>query len=157
MQISHNYTHITSLLRLPPLPATYPSRSSQSARLGCLCYIATSHQLSLLYVIVYIYVNATFSIHLTLSFPHCVHKSILYTGVSISSLQIGSSIPFFWIPYVHVNRWYLFFSFWLTSLCIIGSRFIPLTRTDSNSFFLWLSNIPLNIYTKSSFHLLLDI
>ena len=28
------------------------------------------------------------------------------------------------------------FSFWLTSLCIIGSSFIHLIRTDSNAFFL---------------------
>ena len=34
-------------------------------------------------------------IHPTLSFPHCVHKSILYNCISIPSLQIGSSIPFF--------------------------------------------------------------
>ena len=31
---------------------------------------------------------------------------------------------------------YLSFSFWLTSLCIIGSSFIHLIRTDSNVFFL---------------------
>ena len=30
--------------------------------------------------------------------------------------------------------WYLSFSFWLTSLCIIGSRLIHLIRTDSNAF-----------------------
>ena len=29
---------------------------------------------------------------------------------------------------------YLSFSFWLTSLCIIGSRFVHLIRTDSNAF-----------------------
>ena len=29
----------------------------------------------------------------------------------------------------------IFFSFWLTSLCITGSRFIHLIRTDSNVFF----------------------
>ena len=28
------------------------------------------------------------------------------------------------------------FSFWLTSLCIVGSSFIHLIRTDSNAFFL---------------------
>ena len=33
-----------------------------------------------------------------------------------------------------VRIWYLSFSFWLTSLCIIGSRFIHLIRTDSNMF-----------------------
>ena len=31
---------------------------------------------------------------------------------------------------------YCCFSFWLTSLCIIGSSFIHLIRTDSNAFFL---------------------
>ena len=35
---------------------------------------------------------------------------------------------------------------WLTSLCITGSRFIHLTRTDSNSF-LFMTNIPLYICT----------
>ena len=31
---------------------------------------------------------------------------------------------------------YWYFSFWLTSLCIIGSIYIHLVRTDSNGFFL---------------------
>ena len=51
MQISRNYTYITSLLSLPPLP---DPRSSQSTRLGSLCYIATSHQLSFLHMAAYI-------------------------------------------------------------------------------------------------------
>ena len=38
---------------------------------------------------------------------------------------------------------YLSFSFWLTSLCIIDSRFIHLIRSDSKAFYLRLSNIPL--------------
>ena len=50
-----------------------------------------------------IYVDATFSTHYTLSFPHCVHKSILYICIFILSLQTGSSIPFFYIPYIHVQ------------------------------------------------------
>ena len=33
-----------------------------------------------------------------------------------------------------VRIWYLSFSFWLTSPCIIGSRFIYLIRTDSDTF-----------------------
>ena len=36
--------------------------------------------------------------------------------------------------YICINIQYLSFSFWLTSLCIIGSRFIHLIRTDSNVF-----------------------
>ena len=49
--------------------------------------------------------------------------------------------------------------FWLTSLCIIGSRFIHLIRTNSNLFFLWLSNIPLHICATASLsiHLSTDI
>ena len=39
---------------------------------------------------------------------------------------------------------FLFLTY-ITSLCIIGSRFIHLIRTDSNVFLLWLSNIPLYI------------
>ena len=37
--------------------------------------------------------------------------------------------------YICVNILYWCFSFWLTSLCIIGSSFIRLIRTDSNVFF----------------------
>ena len=83
-----------------------------------------------------VYVSATFAGHPTLSFPPCAHKSVLY--ISIPSLQMGSSIPFFWIPYMCINILYLFFSFWLkTALCITGSRFIHLTKTDSHLFLLY--------------------
>ena len=44
--------------------------------------------------------------------------------------------------YMCVNIQYLFFSFWCTLLCIIASRFIYLSSTDSNSFLLmaeWFS------------------
>ena len=45
-------------------------------------------------------------------------------------------IIIFLIPYICVSILYWCFSFWLTSLCIIGSSFIHLIRTDSNVFFL---------------------
>ena len=48
--------------------------------------------------------------------------------------------------YVGVNIWYVFFSFWFTSLCITGSRCVHLNSTDSNLFLLRLSNISLYIY-----------
>ena len=38
--------------------------------------------------------------------------------------------------YICVSILYWCFSFWLTSLCIIGSSFTHLIRTDSNVFFL---------------------
>ena len=46
----------------------------------------------------------------------------------------------------------IFFSFWLTSPCITSSRFIYLTKTDSNSLLLWLSNIPSYINATTSIH-----
>ena len=36
--------YVPSPVSLPPLPASHPSKSSQSARLGSLCYTAVSHQ-----------------------------------------------------------------------------------------------------------------
>ena len=47
------------------------------------------------------------------------------------------------IPYTYINKLYLFFSFWFTSLCITGSGFIHLTRTDSNNNLL---KIPFNLW-----------
>ena len=89
MQMSHNYTRIPFLLSLPPLP--HPTHLGHHRAPGwaprVMQQLLTS---SLFYTRVCIYVNATFSIHPTLSFPHCVHKSLLY--ISIPSPQIGSSM-----------------------------------------------------------------
>ena len=45
-------------------------------------------------------------------------------------------LTIFQIPYICINILHWSFSFWLTSLCIIGSSFIHLIRTDSNVCFL---------------------
>ena len=34
-----------------------------------------------------------FSVRPTLSFLYCIHKSVLYIGISIAAMQIGSSVP----------------------------------------------------------------
>lgn len=51
--VIYYYTYIPSLLSFPPLHPLHPCRSSQGTRLGSLCCIATSPQLSILHVIVY--------------------------------------------------------------------------------------------------------
>ena len=83
--------------------------------------------------------KASLSSHPTLSFPCCAHKSIPYICISSLALQIGSPVPFFWIPHICINI-YLFFSFWLTSLCVTGSRSIFLLPSQceivSNNVFL---------------------
>ena len=72
--------------------------------------------------------------HLGSPFLIGVYTSVLYICVSISALQIASSIPFFWISQILVNIWYLFFSFWLISLCITPSRSSHMSASDPISF-----------------------
>ena len=106
--------HISSsLLSLPPtpLPISHLSRSSWSTRLNSLSYTATfplAFHLTHGYFI-RVYFNATLSICPTLSFTYYDHKSTLYVCVSISALQIRSSVPLFQIPYICISIWYLFF------------------------------------------------
>ena len=49
----------------------------------------------------------------TLLTPPCVHVSILYIRVSIPALQVGSSVPFLWIPHTCVNIPYLSINRWM--------------------------------------------
>ena len=91
--IIYIYIYIPSLLSLLLLPPPHPSRSSQSARLGSLGYIATSHLLSVLHMVVCIcqcyFLNLS-HLHLLPLCPH-VHS------------RLGSSVPFFYIPYIGDN------------------------------------------------------
>ena len=100
-------------LSLEPLPPQFhPFRSPQSTRLGCLCYTA-SHQLFIL-PRQCIYVNVTFSIYPTLSFPllcppdHSLHLHLHFFSVNrfISTIFLDSIYI-----YIHINIQYLFFSF----------------------------------------------
>ena len=78
----------------------------------------------------------TFSICPTLSFPYCVHKSILYICVS-NSCPTNKLICTIFLDSIHIiNMQYSFFSFWFASLCIRGSRFIHLSSADSHLFIL---------------------
>ena len=72
---------------------------------------------------------------------------------SMGSQRVGHD----WVTELNWIR-YLSFSFWLTSLCIIGSRFIHSIRTELYVF-LFMANIPLCIHTTTSLsiHLSVDI
>ena len=64
-------------------------------------------------------------------------KRLFYTSVSLSLSRMQGYC-------YHLSKFHIYvlvycigvFSFWLTSLCIIGSNFIHLIRIDSNAFFL---------------------
>ena len=87
------YIYIPSHLSLPPNSLSHPSRSSQITRLGFLCYIASSHCLSILRIIV----NICQCYFLNLSHPHLV-----LLCPQVHSI-LGSSVPVFQISYICVS------------------------------------------------------
>ena len=110
------------------------------------------------------------SIYVSILLSQFVAPSPFPAGSKVCSLCLhlyfcpakSSSVPSFCIPYICVNIQCLFSSFWLTSLCVIGSTFnhhirtLELTQMCS---FLWPTYIPLYICTTTSLciHLLVDI
>ena len=131
------YPHIPSLFRLPPTLPIPPLQAVTKHRAALLVSCSCFPLATILHLVVYIcpYHPLTWS-QLTLPPPR-VLKSILYICVFIPVLPLGSSEPFFFffqIPCICVSIWYLFFSFWLTSLCMTDSRSIHLTTNNSISF-----------------------
>ena len=59
-------------------------------------------------------------------------------SVSISALQISSSVSFLWVPHISDIIQNLFFSFWLTSLCMTDSRSIHISA-NGTIFFLFVA------------------
>jgi len=87
-------------------------------------------------LVVYIYCQcvctAASSVCPTPSLPHCVHRSM--PCISFPSLQVRSSVSLYSRFHIYALIVYWFFLTFCTLL--LGSRFNPLTRTVSNSFFL---------------------
>ena len=80
------------------------------------------------------------SIHVRMPFSQIIlpspspseSKSLLYTSVSFLLSCIQGHHCHLSKFHIYVSILYWCFSFWLTSLCIIGSSFIHLNRTDSS-------------------------
>ena len=112
----------------------HPSGLSQITGFGCL---ASCTKLVLVICLTYgnIHVSVLFS-QIIPSLPSPTEsKSLFFTSVCFAALNIELLVPSFWISYIYFNIQYLSLSFWLTSLCIIGSRLIHFIRIDSNVFF----------------------
>ena len=75
------HTSPPSWSSLPPPTTSHPSRLSQSTSLSSLSHTANPTG-SLFYMWPFICFHAAVSICPALSFPHCVHKSVLYVCVS---------------------------------------------------------------------------
>ena len=119
----------------PPSPY-HPSESSQctSPKHPVSC-IKPRLMIHFLYDI--IHVSMPFSQNIPPSPSPTESKRLFYTSVS----PLLSCIPGY---HYHLSKFHIYalvycigvFSFWLTSLCIIGSSFIHLIRTNSKVFFL---------------------
>ena len=72
--------------------------------------------------------------------PHPLPQSPKDCSIQLFYILLLSHIQGYHYHLSKFHKWvsilYWCFSFWLTSLCITGSRFIHLIRTDSNVFFL---------------------
>ena len=148
--ISYTYTYIPisppSCVSLPP-SLSHPSRWSQSTKLISLCYVAASHYLFILHLVVYIcQCHSLTSSQFTLPPSLCpqVHSPCLRL-YSCSAPMFFRTFFFFFVPYLCISILSLFFFFWLHSVwpTLGPSTSIQITQLH---FYLWLSNIPLYIY-----------
>ena len=86
----------------PPLPSSlcHPSRSLQSTEPISLCFAAASHQPTILHSVVYI---RRCYYHFSPASPsHPMSSGPFSVYLFIPALQLGSSVPFFKIPYIYV-------------------------------------------------------
>ena len=135
-RISHTYTYVPSLLDILPISLHItPFRVSQSPSLSSLSHTENFHWLSVYiwyckFLLLFPYISPSPS-----SPPTMSHTSVIYVCFSIAALKInGTMVSSLQFPNVCVSIWYIYFSLWLISLCIMGSSFIHLIRRDSNAF-----------------------
>ena len=128
--------HMFPILNPSPTTLPIPLMGHPSApALSTLSHASNLDWQSVSHMIIYMF-QCYLSDYPTLAFSHRVQKTVVYICVSFGVSHIGLLLPSFYIPYICISILYWCFSFWLTSLCIIGSSFIHLIRTDSNVFFL---------------------
>ena len=116
---------------LPPHPI--PLGCPRAPALGALLHALNLHWSSLLHMVMYMFhcysLKSSHPRLLSLSWKVCSVRLCLlcYLACRIVATVFLNSIYRHWYKY-------LSFSFWLTSLCITGSRLIQLISTDSNAF-----------------------
>ena len=121
-----------SWISLPPPAHSHLPRLLQSPRPSSLSHTANSHWYQLTCVSVYAFMLFSPFISPCPSSPPALPINLF--SMSLPPLLLCTQICHYHPSRFHicVNIWHLLFSFWLTSLCIIGSRFIHLIKTDSD-------------------------
>ena len=129
-----------SVLCLPPTAPSHPSRSSGSTEMSSLCYAAASHLLLILYNTVY--VSVTLLVYPILSSSPSLCPRVCPLHLHLHSCPANrlfrATKPIYHTIFLDSIYMYyirhLFFSFWLTSLCMIDSGFIHIITDDPISF-----------------------
>ena len=80
-----------------PSSLSNSSQSSQSTEPITLCYASASHQPTILHSVVCM--SMLLSLRPSIALPPHVIKSILYVYLFIPALQLGSSVPFFFLRF----------------------------------------------------------
>ena len=108
-RISHIYTYTSSILSLPAFSPYHPSKSSQSARLGSLCYTAISPQLSTLHMIVYIY--WCYFLHSSYSLSPLLYPQVHSLHLHLHPFPANSFINPIFLDFICALIYYICFSF----------------------------------------------
>ena len=143
MQTSHNYTYIPSPSSLSPLPASYPSRSSEY-QTGLPVIHSNFPHPSILYPIMY--TCWCYFFHLALTLPPKLCPQVHSLHLHLLSFPSDRFIDIIFLDYmcvcVSVLIYYVSFP---DLLHYVQQALGPLKLTEIHSF-LWLSNIILYIY-----------
>ena len=125
--------HVSPILkRLLPPPPPHPSGLSREPALSALLHALNLHWSSILHMVIYMFHCYSLKSSHPHLLPHspkicslhlCLFCCLAYRIV----IAIFLNSIYIW---VNIEYWYI----WLTSLCIIGSSFTHLIRTDSNMF-----------------------
>ena len=117
----------------PPCPSPTPGVHSNSRPLSRWCHPAISSSVVPFSSCPKSLPAWVFSNESTLRMRWPKYWSFIFSIIPFKKYPGLISFRMDWLDLLAVLR-YLSFSFWFTSLCIIGYRFIHLIRTDSNAF-----------------------
>ena len=140
--VAHQHKSVTGIhvpppswnsLLSPTLP--HPSRLPQSTGMSLLCHTANSHLVSSLSLVMCMFPRYSLNSSHPLLPTLCPQVCSVCLHLHYCPANRFISIIFLGCIHMHYIR-YLSFSFWLTLLCTIGSRFNHFISIDSNVFFL---------------------